>query len=207
MVGDGCEVCNPFKALEICKETIDDLTAQLVEAERERDSASFDKARMLDERQIFLKAMDELRAEVARLTEDAKCAWVNNGILERARQAQDAEIARLKARGDNHAETLRGIAAMPVEDGARMKLWATDGLSGCAPLPETLLDLSDKLNAEKQAREAAEKRLRELREDHATLAKMLSRYAHEVPLGHQPHMLAEPARILADAALAKSNEP
>jgi hypothetical protein len=43
--------------------------AKLAEVERERDSAAFDKARMLDERQIFLKGMDELRDEVSRLRE------------------------------------------------------------------------------------------------------------------------------------------
>jgi len=42
-------------------------------------------------------ANDELRAEVARLTEDAKCAWVNNRILERARQALFDEVTELKA--------------------------------------------------------------------------------------------------------------
>jgi hypothetical protein len=42
-----------------------ELRAQLAEAERERDSANFDKSRLLDERQVFLKGMDELRAQLA----------------------------------------------------------------------------------------------------------------------------------------------
>lgn len=70
-----CEVCEKDEALSVAwsvlegqRQHIADLTAKLAEAERERDSANFDKARMLDERQIFLKGMDELRAEVERPT-------------------------------------------------------------------------------------------------------------------------------------------
>lgn len=72
-----CEVCEKDEALSVAwsvlegqRQHIADLTAKLAEAERERDSANFDKARMLDERQIFLKGMDELRAEVERLDKE-----------------------------------------------------------------------------------------------------------------------------------------
>lgn len=62
------------------------LTAKLAEAERERDSTKFDKARMLDERQIFLKGMDELRAEVARAIPEPDARqrfelWLNSKFL------------------------------------------------------------------------------------------------------------------------------
>jgi hypothetical protein len=41
MVGDGCEACNPKKALEYAKQTIDDLRAELAEAvEREREACA-----------------------------------------------------------------------------------------------------------------------------------------------------------------------
>ena len=78
---------------------IADLAARLAEAERERDAANFDKARMLEERQIFLKGMDELRAEVARHKEiAAEFAQTNveiNGKWFSEKQAREAAEARL----------------------------------------------------------------------------------------------------------------
>jgi hypothetical protein len=57
-------------------------------------------------------------------------------------------LDRAVKRGDNHAETLRGISAMPVEDGERMQLWADDGLSGSNETVEaTLLKVCDERNA------------------------------------------------------------
>jgi hypothetical protein len=82
----------------------------------------------------------ELRGEVSRLTEDAKCAWANNGILERARQAADAEVERLKAE-------------LPYD-------WDKYKASQDSLREHMLL-----VGAEKQAREAAEARLAELRND------------------------------------------
>ena len=37
LTGDGCEICNPIKALEYAKETIEDLTQQLEEAKRDAE--------------------------------------------------------------------------------------------------------------------------------------------------------------------------
>ena len=50
-----------------------------------------------------------LEKQVAAAQEDARCAWANAGILERARQAQDATIADLRAQldaaaGEPHAD-------------------------------------------------------------------------------------------------------
>ena len=83
---------------------IADLTAKLAEAERERDSAKFDKARMLDERQIFLKGMEELRAEVARLEKESRLhAGVIGNLafaIQEHKEAREAAEARLTALRD-----------------------------------------------------------------------------------------------------------
>lgn len=57
------------------------------------------------------------------------------------------EIDRATRRGDSHAETLRGIRSMG-DDAERMRLWATDSLSGFTEtLEATLLKLSDERNS------------------------------------------------------------
>lgn len=65
-----------------------------------------------------------------------------------AEEAVRAERDRYKARGDNHAETLRGIARMnPKTEAERMVLWARDGLSGYTQsVEETLKDAYDERN-------------------------------------------------------------
>lgn len=68
----------------------------------------------------------------------------------------EAERDRYKARSDNHAETLRGIARMPVGDGERMQQWARESLGGYTmPLEATLLALSDECNALRFERDKA----------------------------------------------------
>ena len=85
-------------------EQIADLTAKLAEAERERDAANFDKARMLDERQIFLKGMDELRAEVAKWKayvegqqDNVKAAEHVATICNQARESAETRLTALRA--------------------------------------------------------------------------------------------------------------
>lgn len=63
----------------------------------------------------------------------------------------DAKHTPLEA---NLLEILRGIAAMPETDGARMKLWATDSLSGHSETVEaTILNVLDERNALKDINE------------------------------------------------------
>ena len=57
----------------------------------------------------------------------------------------------------------------------------------------------------KQAREAVEAHVVRMREAHRELARMLLRYVTLVPLGHQPHMSAEKAERMANAALADTD--
>jgi len=58
---------------------------------------------------LKLVNLDDLHAEVGRLREER-------------------DHQKLQRKG--HADTLRGIATMSVDEGDRMKLWARDGLSG-----------------------------------------------------------------------------
>jgi len=125
---------------------IQSLQRKLAEAERERDAASFDKARMLDERQIFLKGLDELRAEVARLKETAPD---KNAESVRARLMRRSVVGLEKY----------GVTT------ERSDLSMLDWLQH---LQDELLDGSvyvEKLKGEVEARESAEARLTALRQD------------------------------------------
>jgi hypothetical protein len=74
-------------------------------------------------------------------------------------QLDKAEIARLRAsyeavkrRADNHAETLRGIAAMnPSTEGERMRQWAKDALSGYTESAEATIKNLMEQNAQLRA--------------------------------------------------------
>lgn len=58
-----------------------------------------------------------------------------------------AEIDRLKAINECHVVTLKGIAEMPISDGERMQLWASDALSGYVEtVDESLLRSGDEVN-------------------------------------------------------------
>lgn len=51
-----------------------------------------------------------MQKQLAAAQEDARCAWVNNGILERARQAQDKTIADLRKRHELFVRQVRDEA-------------------------------------------------------------------------------------------------
>ena len=86
----------------------------------------------------------ELEATIKIAIADKDCAWANNGILERARQAADAEVARLQAFKEYVHQRLddAGIDATPN---------GQHSTAGCR-----IGDRLDIALAEKQAREAVE---------------------------------------------------
>ncbi len=149
----------------------DELRAKLAEVERERDSANFDKARMLDERQIFLKGMDELRAEVASL-----------------------KLERDKAYGY----------------GSRLFLRLAPDCEVCDDLSGLMTQLDNVIYGLRTDREAAEARLRELREAVAkefTIARgFVSALQYQTTAEQDvPMVLRQIDKI--HASLAKSGEP
>jgi chromosome segregation ATPase len=96
------------------------------------------------------------------------------------------QLTKAQNRGDNHVETLRGIANMdPETEGDRMRLWARDSLSGCEPLESTLKNLSDERNdlrsqlAESQVREGALREALEVTEKALTYAGVGQKYPFE----------------------------
>lgn len=101
--------------IDLQSEQIAALTAQLAEAEREINSVNFDKSRLLDERQVFLKGLDDLRAQLAesktlcerhiiyRHSEGyRRCCIPGCKTLVLAREAAEKRLAELR-------EAVRGI--------------------------------------------------------------------------------------------------
>lgn len=90
-----------------------------------------------------------------------------------------AEVERLKIRGDCHAETLRGIAAMdPSIEAGRMKQWARDGLSGYMETTEaTVKRLSDEINTLTAVNAALREKVRLSRQETAAIKASV---VHEV---------------------------
>lgn len=109
---------------------------------------------------------DEFERECAELRSD-------NATL-RARLAEvEAEREAYKNRGDNHAETLRGVRAILAEnqpDIERALLWISDGLFGYTEsLEATLLKASDERNSAIARATRAEARVEKLRDGLGTI--------------------------------------
>jgi chromosome segregation ATPase len=124
---------------------IADLTAKLAEAERERDSANFDKSRMLDERQIFLKGLDELRTRLAEAERERDAEY--EGGLEWMRTAVERQTEKLIVMAER--DELRAEVARLTDERDKALSWVSTE--------------QDEVDIEKQAREAGEARLRDLR--------------------------------------------
>lgn len=99
----------------------------------------------------------------AELYIDAGTSKAEQRLLEHARsleaqlQEARAECERVGQWREQHMETLRAIASMPVEDGPRMKLWARDSLSGhTESLESTLWNVTQR--AERAEADAAQMR-------------------------------------------------
>lgn len=169
---------------------IADLTARLAEAERERDAANFDKSRMLDERQIFLKSMDELRARLAEAERERNVA---------------RQLARNNAEGA--ADAVRASCELRAEV-ARLENAVQFERNGYNELYEQGFERTKEFNAEKQARETAESRLRELREAAQDLADEVERRVFDDLPGLRALKYTVPFDKLTAlvAALAKSGE-
>jgi len=209
-MGDQKKPC-PDDCPDCARDKIDDLTAKLAEAERERDSATFDKARMLDERQIFLKGMDERRAEVARLTTAIETGEDFRDVLEAANQILerrlDEEKARLRELREAVEEAREVIFIVRSRDDS-VSFDAKEVASRIDDCLQAALAKSHDLDKF----EAAEARLRELREWIAT--------AHHLPLcAKWSYALDDQMQIVPallhdaectcgrDSALANSGEP
>lgn len=92
-----------------------------------------------------------------------------NLISDLTRRLAEVEAERdyAKMRGDNHAETLRGVRRMLSDvqpDTKRVLIWVSDGLFGYSePLEATLLKANDERNDANTRAEAAERELEELK--------------------------------------------
>lgn len=131
------------------------------------DTAELEKQRNAPCRDLAARdaRVAELDAKLKQFEEDASRIYesdtaemvrgneINAKLVARVKELE-AERDKQKIRGDNHAETLRGIAAMD-DDPARMRLWARDSLSGqFETLEATLLRLCDERNALTAERDA-----------------------------------------------------
>ena len=96
MVGDGCEICNPAKALEYAKETIKD---QQAEIEHLHDLLG--KANALA--RIRWNEIERLNKEVAELTipEEVRC---DPNYFQKLRKIEVAAQNLLSVKGRHHTE-------------------------------------------------------------------------------------------------------
>ena len=74
-----------------------DLKARLAECELERGTLRLDKSRMLDERQIFMRGMDELRAKLADCERAHDEAVEAELVMRDTAEALEREVIELRA--------------------------------------------------------------------------------------------------------------
>lgn len=106
----------------------------------------------------------------------------------------------------NHQLDIGGEVLAIRQEGDALNARIAELEKECAVLREDSESCTNEMCRQADLKDDALARIAALEADRKQLATMLLHYVHSVPLGHQPHMSAQPAEKMAMAALGTQRE-